>query len=210
LASNSEDLFCFWKGYNHVAGNFSRRHNRQQIKEKTMKKFLFYFAFTAWTLGLIVHLLSLADIDITDKVPFVWVLHIGIIVVWIPTVLELKKNEELIAYRQSGMLNRMNPFGFFIIIFRQTPTWLTIIAIGGFFYAIINFNLFMNSQLGNPDIKDGQYILENHGQLIKTLTEQEYHHCKANEVRGFSGHWLAFYGLAAAVLFPFNRQTTNE
>ncbi|MES1181693.1 MAG: hypothetical protein ABUL44_02765 [Flavobacterium sp.] len=56
-----------------------------------MKKFLFYFAITGWTLGLIVHLLSLADYDITDKVPFVWVLHIGIFVVWLPVVLDLKK-----------------------------------------------------------------------------------------------------------------------
>lgn len=175
-----------------------------------MKKFLFYFAVMGWTLGLIVHLLSLADFDITDKVPFIWVLHIGVFVVWFPTVLDLKKNEELKAYQQSRMLNKMNPFEFFKIILRQTPTWLTIIAVGGFFYAFINFMLFMTSQIGVPDIKDGQYILHNHGQLIKTLTEQEYHQYKANEVRGFSGHWLAFYGVAAAVLFPFNRQTTNQ
>jgi len=175
-----------------------------------MKKFLFYFAVTGWTLGLIVHLLSLADIDIKDKVPFIWVLHIGIFVVWLPTVFDLNKNEELREYQQSGSLNKMNPVEFYKIIFRQTPTWLTIIAIGGFFYAIINFMLFMTSQHGTPGIQDGQYILHNHGQLLKTLTEQEYHHFKANEVRGFSGHWIAFYGIAAAVLFPFNRQTTNE
>lgn len=175
-----------------------------------MKKFLFYFAVTGWTLGLIVHLLSLADIDITDKVPFIWVLHIGIFVVWLPTVLDLNKNEELREYQQSGKLNKMNPVEFFKIIFRQTPNWLAIIAIGGFFYAIINFMLFVISHHGTPDIQDGQYILHNHGQLLKTLTEQEYHHFKANEVRGFSGHWIAFYGLAAAVLFPFNRQKTNE
>jgi hypothetical protein len=175
-----------------------------------MKKVLFYFAVTGWILGLIVHLLSLADFDITDKVPSVWFLHLGIFVVWLPTVLDLKKNEELKAYQQSGMLDRMNLLGFFKIIFRQTPIWLTIIAIGGFFYAIINFMLFVTSQLGVPDIKDGQYVLHNHGQLIKTLTEQEYHHCKANELRGVSGHWLAFYGIAVAVLFPFYKQTTNE
>lgn len=175
-----------------------------------MKKFLFYIAVTGWTLGLIVHLLSLADFDITDKVPFVWVLHIGIFVVWLPTVRDLKKNEELMEYQQSRMLNGMNPFGFLKIIFRQTPTWLNTIAIGGLFYAIINFLLFMNSQLGTPEIQDGQYILQNHGQLIKTLTEQEYHHYKANKVRGFSGHWLAFYGLAAAILFSSNRQKTND
>ena len=170
-----------------------------------MKKYLFYFAVTGWVLGLIVHLLSLADVDITEKAPFVWGLHVGIFVVWFPAILELKNNEELKTYQHSGILKRMNPFGFFKIIFKQTPAWLSIIAIGCFFYAIINFMLFMTSQPGVPDIKDGQYILQNHGHLIKTLTEQEYHHYQANTVRGFSGHWLAFYGLAAAVLFPFNK-----
>ncbi len=167
-----------------------------------MKSFLFYFAVTGWILGLIVHLLSITDFDITDKVPFVWALHIGVFIVGVPTVIDLKKNEELVEYQQSGMLNRINPFEFSKIMFRYTPTWLTIIAIGGFFYTIINFMLFMNSYPGAPDVKNGQYILHNHGRLIKTLTEQEYHHYKANEVRVFSGHWLAFYGLAAAVLFP--------
>jgi hypothetical protein len=175
-----------------------------------MRKFLFYFAITGWTLGLIVHLLSLADNDITDKVPFVWVLHIGILVVWIPVVLDLKKNEELKAFQQSGMMNRMNPVGFFKIIFKQTSAWLTVFAIGGFIYAFVNFMFFMASQNGTLGIEDGQYILHNHGQLIKTLTEQEYHHYRANEVRGFSGHWIAFYGLATAVLFPLNRQSRNE
>lgn len=175
-----------------------------------MKKFLFYFAITGWSLGLIVHLLSLASYDIADKVPFVWVLHIGIFVVWIPTVFDLKKNEELNAYNKSGILNRMNPFGFFKILFKQTPTWLSIIAFVGFFYAGINFMLFLSSHQGTPDIEDGKYILQDHGRLIKTLTEQEYHRYNANEVRGFSGHWLAFYGMAAAVLYPFKKQTTVE
>ncbi|MEN2400167.1 hypothetical protein GKZ90_0010285 [Flavobacterium sp. MC2016-06] len=171
-----------------------------------MKKFLFYFAFTGWCLGLIVHLLSLADIDVTEKAPFVWLLHIGIFVVWLPIVLDLKNNEELQAYQQSGILNRIKPMAFYKIVFKETPTWMAIIAIGGFFYAVINFMLFMFSQIGTPDIKNGQFILQNHGQLIKTLTEQEYHHYKANEVRGFSGHWIAFYGIATAFLYKFSRQ----
>lgn len=173
-----------------------------------MKKYLFYFAVTGWALGLIVHILSVADFDITEKVPFVWVLHIGIFVVWIPAILELRKNEELKTHQQNGRRNKTTAFEFIKIIFRKAPAWLTIIAIGGFFYAFINFIFFMNASNGVPDIKDGQYILHNHGQLIKTLTEQEYHHFKANEVRGFSGHWLAFYGLAAAILFPFNSADT--
>jgi hypothetical protein len=40
---------------------------------------------------------------------------------------------------------------------------------------------------------------------MRNITEQEYHHYKAATIRGFSGHWVAFYGLAAAVLYPFKR-----
>jgi hypothetical protein len=99
----------------------------------------------------------------------------------------------------------MNPLGFYKIAFKQTPTWLAVLAIGGFLYAFLNFMLFMGSEIGTPDIEGGKYILQNHGQLIKTITEQEYHHFKANEMRGFSGHWIAFYGIAMAILYPFSR-----
>ena len=170
-----------------------------------MNKYIFYVAVTGWTLGLIVHFASLFDIDITDQAPYVWVLHLGIFVVWIPTVLYLKNNEELKTFKESGMLNQMNPFGFYKIVFKQTPTWLAVLAVGGIFYTFANFMLFMGTQIGTPDIEGGHYILHNHGELIKTITEQEYHHYKANEVRGFSGHWIAFYGMATAILYPFSR-----
>ena len=169
-----------------------------------MKKYLFYFALTGWTLGLLVHILSVADIDVTEKAPFIWLLHIGIFIVWLPVVLDLKNNEELQAYKQSGLANRMNSIAFFKIIFKDTPTWMAVIAVGGFLYAFINFALFFTSQVGTPEIKDGLYVLSNHGKLIRILTEQEYHHFKANEVRGFSGHWILFYGFATALLYKFS------
>jgi hypothetical protein len=151
-------------------------------------------------LGLIVHLLSILGFNIQDKIPFVFLLHVGVFVVWIPAILDLQKNEELVAYQQSRKKKGMNPFGVFRIVFRQTPTWLMVIAIGCFFYAIVNFMLFMTSHQGTPDFRDGQYVLHHRGELIKTITEQEYHRYKANELRGISGHWLAFYGFAVAML----------
>lgn len=169
-----------------------------------MKKYLFYFALLGWGLGLLVHFLSLADIDVTEKVPYVWLLHVGIFIVWLPVVLDLKKYEKLQDYQQSSKLNRMTPIGLFNIIFKETPTWMTIIVIAGLFYAFINFMLIFASQSGIPSIKDGQFILHNHGHLIKILTEQEYHHYKAKEVRGYSGHWIVFYGVATAVLFKYS------
>ena len=175
-----------------------------------MKKFQFYFAITGWTLGLIVHLLSLYDFDVTDKMPFVWVLHIGTFVVWIPIVFDLRKNEKLAAYQKSGVWNKNNPMEFSKILLINAPTWLKLIAIGSFIYAFINFIFFFSSQSGVPEFKNGQYILQDHGEIIKTLTKQEYHHYRANETRGFSGHWLAFYGFAAAILFPYYKPSTKE
>jgi hypothetical protein len=172
-----------------------------------MRKFLFYFALTGYLLGLIVHLLSLADIDILSNFPFIWLLHLGIFVVWIPTIFEIRKRQQL---EQKHSLTKNNPLSFFKVMFSRTPKWLTIVAIVGFIYAIINFSLAFLSQTGTPDIKDGQYILQNHGQLIRIITEQEYHHDQANEARGFSGHWIAFYGIALAVLFPFGKLTEKE
>lgn len=172
-----------------------------------MKKYLFYVAAIGWGLSLLIHLLALADIDVTASIPFVWLLHVGVFVVWLPVVLELRKEQDL---QNGSFLNRMNPMSFFKTVFKGTPSWLVIMSAAGFFYAMINFLLFMQSQTGVPALKEGQYILHNHGQLIKTLSEAEYHHYKANEVRGFSGHWIAFYGLATAVLFRFIRPVDEE
>lgn len=153
-------------------------------------------------LGLIVHLTALiGDYDLSRKIPFLRLLHVGIFIVWIPTILLLRKKTEAEDNKV-----QIKPRAFSKSLFSETPAWLKVIAIAGFVYAFINFMLFTASQSGTPDIKGGQYILHSHGKLIRALTEQEYNHYLANQTRGFSGHWIAFYGFAAAVLFPFNKR----
>lgn len=174
-----------------------------------MKKTIFYFAVSGWMLALIVHLLTLTGVDINSSAPYVWALHIGIFAVWLPAILMLRNDEELRTFQQlqKQRSTRTNPFRIYKIMFRHTPVWLTIIALGGFLYAFVNMVFLMPSQPGVADIQNGQYVLHNHGHLIRTLTAQEYHHIQATVVRGFSGHWLAFYGMATAILFPFKKPT---
>jgi len=167
-----------------------------------MKQILFYIALTGWFLGLTVHLLSVADYDLTQNFPFIWILHPGIFIVWFPAIILIIRNEELINLKRPENKSKVNPFKVYRIIFKNAPIWFKIVVFASFFYGIANFLLFMSSQPGGPAIENGQYILQNHGTLIRVLTEQEYHHFKANEVRGFSGHWLVFYGVAAAIFFP--------
>lgn len=165
-----------------------------------MRIFFFYFATLGWILSLVVHLFSVAHIDVQDQYPFVPILHIGIFVAWLPAVLLLVKNKKKSGIQEESA----NPITFFKDIFKETPVWLIIIAAGCFIYAFINFILYMNSMGGVVDIIGGQYVIHNHGNIIKELTEQEYHYYRAEELRGFSGHWLAFYGMAMAILYPFN------
>lgn len=175
-----------------------------------MKIFLFYFAITGWVLACLAHLLTLAGFNVFAEVPFIWILHIGIFVVFVPAIFFLNKNEEFQAYQQAKKERRKAASGLVSIVFKGVPQWLKIMVFGSFFYAILNFFLFASSQDGTPALQDGQYILHNHGKFIKNITEQEYNDYKANELRGFSGHWLLFYGLAAAILFPFKKQENNE
>jgi len=175
-----------------------------------MKIALFFVAVLGWIAGLTVHVLAIRGTDVEDTIPYIWILHVGIFFVWLPTILEMRKNTELTSHRQSGIMNKLTPIGLFKRILKDTPMWLRVIAIAGFFYALINFLQFMISQPGIPEIENGQYILQNRGKLIRTLTEEEYHFYKANVLRGFSGHWIFFYGMAAAVLFPFKRQPNQD
>lgn len=169
-----------------------------------MRKIFFCLAIIGWTLGLTVHLLSIVDFDVSARFPFVWVLHLGIFVVFIPAILYHKKNKGLEHFWE---FEKTDTPGSVELDLEHAPKWLQVIAWGGAFYAALNFVLFLISQDGSPTVKDGQFILENHGKLIKILTEQEYHHYLANQLRGFSGHWMAFYGFAAAALYPPGKNT---
>ncbi|MFT5916516.1 MAG: hypothetical protein ACJAWV_000118 [Flammeovirgaceae bacterium] len=176
-----------------------------------MKKYLFYFALTCWVLSLTAHLISLADVDITETIPFVWLLHVGIFVVWVPVVIDLNKGKEMKELQKSKSSIWKRQKGMYNILFKGAPSWMRFVAIAGFFYATINFMLFMSSQGGTPSIEEGGgYVLENRGELVKTLTKEEYHHYKANEVRGFSGHWILFYGIATVALFRFSGFAKEE
>ena len=172
---------------------------KKALKSKTI---LFYFTLACWTSSLLANLSAIADFDVIEKFPFVWFLQIGVFIVVITAIFVLRQTPEL-----QDQQVRSNPLRVLGTLIKGTPYWLIAIAVAGFIYAGVNFSLFASSQIGSPEIKDGQFILQEHGQFIKTITEQEYHHYQANIIRGFSRHWLAFYGIGLALLYPFkNRQ----
>jgi hypothetical protein len=121
-------------------------------------------------LSVAAHLMALFGVPIPGG-GLVWGLHIGIFVVWIPTV--------LVANRFTKYTNRKN---FWKVALAGCPTWMrrTLYAVIG--YAILNFILFIYSTTGHPK-PTGPAPL--------------------SVIRGFSGHWMIFYGVAFATLYSF-------
>ncbi|MGH8107418.1 MAG: hypothetical protein ACREO1_01695 [Arenimonas sp.] len=149
-------------------------------------------ALCGFILSLGVHVSALMGIDVAASFKGVWALHLGIFVVFIPF-----------------MLYSWNDFGTrpsLIEIGATLPRWAFILGAIIFVYAVINFMLFIaGTQGGNPAIEDGQYVLLNHGTLIRHLSAEEYAAFQANSVRGFSGHWLVFYFSSFAYLLLSNK-----
>jgi hypothetical protein len=169
-----------------------------------MKKYLFYTALIGFIASVIVHALALADIDANEKVPFVWVLHIGIFAVMLPIILDLQKNKELQVYKQRVNTEKLSLLGLYKIVFKDVPPYAVVLLGVLLVYTVINFFIFFTAESGTPNIINGQFVLQHQGVTIKTITEQEYHHFKAANIRGFSGHWMWFYSVATALLYKYS------
>lgn len=88
-----------------------------------------------------------------------------------------------VAQRRVGSMNRKD---FWKVILRGCPEWMRYMVYGFFAYAVINFALFMleapSGGSGNPP---------------------------AIVWRGFSGHWMAFYSAALAILYSAAKASEN-
>lgn len=85
---------------------------------------------------------------------------------------------------------------------KGTPAWTR--AVTGPLVVYVPFNfIFTLLRLGggSPAIRGGQYVLLNHGKLIRTLTESQYHLYNAYVIRLFSGHWMMFYFVGMMLLY---------
>jgi len=149
-------------------------------------------------LGFLIHLFSLFGFYHEVMGAFFIFLHVGIFVVWLPALFEILRTQgfDRSNRRKSGAI--LKQWG---VILKDSHRPLIILS--GFFlvYALVNFFLFMQiSEGGGPSVVEGKFVLQNHGNIIRELTETEYLKFKANEVRGFSGHWMVFYSFSLTIL----------
>ena len=147
-------------------------------------------ALLGFITSLLVHLSTFAGFN-PGAFGGVWGLHIGIFVVFIPAMV-----------CTNNALKGHNKRDYWKIALSHAPTWLR--AMCGLFFAYAFFNFFFTIFVllkgGTPGIIDGQYVLHDHGEIIRQLTEAEYIRHQAYTIRLFSGHWMIFYLTSFATL----------
>ena len=92
------------------------------------------------------------------------------------------------------------------------PKWIiNVVNLLGVFF-IVHFLLFMIwSHLASPEIVNGQYVLNNHGRIVKMLQRSEYLQLKGAELRLFATGWIFFYFVPMMYWwFPRVKGTQNQ
>lgn len=148
------------------------------------RKCLALVGFAAGITSTIVYLASFFGFTLEGHGRLFVGLHAGAFVLLVPMFLL-----EYSSMRQRRFF--WNGFG------AAMPSWAvpTIKVLGGL--AIAHFLLFLLlTRATSPKIKDGQYVLDDHGRTAKILTEDEYVRLKGWELRMFAAYWLFFYTVA--------------
>jgi hypothetical protein len=159
-----------------------------------MERILGWFAATGLMLALIVHGLTFLPLNTAiEEFPVIWVLHLGIFVVFIPFFLAVMK-----AARSHLIRSWWSVF----------PWWAigVIFAAGIYLGANFTTSFVEPSKQGKPEIQNGQFVLVSREKTIHTISEQEYYLRRNYNVRGFSGHWIFFY-LIPTLYFWFGVRT---
>lgn len=141
--------------------------------------------------SMVAHFSTFFGVNPQQVFPGVWLLHILIFVVLIPT--DIYRNKA--SRRQSRK-------DFCKAAMANTPRWMMKLVGILFAYAIFNFFVFLMLTIGGmPSEIDGRKVLENRGKIVRELTDEEYERYRAREVRGFSGHWMFFYAIGLTVQY---------
>jgi len=164
-----------------------------------MKNILFIVALLGLVLSLIAHGFAIFGIDILNTVPYLWVLHIGIFVVFFPAIIQVKRRAKL---KNTSLFN----LGFVkpLDIINVMPKPVVIMSGIFFLYAVMNFAIFVITSEGKVPgvINEKLVIYSADKRKVKEVTPEEYNRLEANIVRGFSGHWMFFYCVSMGIFYP--------
>ena len=141
--------------------------------------------------SLAVHVCALLGIDAQARFPFVWLLHVGIFVVFVPAAIAQKRASK------PGSRSSWNDL--------LLPAWMKALGPVLFIYAIVNFMIAMHGAPGKTRLDHGRHVVVERGAVVRVLADEEFHANEATVLRMFSGHWMMFYAGAFAMLYARRR-----
>jgi hypothetical protein len=148
--------------------------------------------------GLYIYFNAIQFINSTDGIPFPTTLSILVFVIWLAAILTLNQIGNL---KTMDFKTRLNPIKFWGTMFKGTPKWVLILAIAAFIFGMINFGV-MIGNFGVTGIIDGKYVVHNHGQIVRELSEQEYLIEKSKELKVITAAHIFFLGMGTGILYP--------
>jgi hypothetical protein len=189
-------------------------------------------AFAGFAASICVHLAACLSVNVAKHIPAVWLLHLGIFVVFVPFVFSQQREQRRNETETKEVVPELNDFSTPKAIWKQTramlrrvrekdprpeilvhvPRLARSLVVVFFVYAFINFAFFFYNTHNEPRGKYvvGNYNLSNYNLSPKqgrvfVVTQEEYDKREARVLRGFTGHWMIFY-LLPAVYFWFPKR----
>ncbi len=148
---------------------------------------LVLFSSICLLLSAVVHISTFFGIDPNAETSIFWLLHLFVFIAIIG-------GAYFVDQAVDGDKHKHH------LVIKSSPAWLKYLTGAFFVYGIFNFTVFLALSEGTPDYDGARYSLQDHGNFIREITEQEFHQAQALVARGFSGHWMLFYSLALLLL----------
>jgi len=164
-----------------------------------MKQILYKLSVIGWSLTTLIVLLSLIEINLVGKFPFLFILFAGFFIVTIPSIFYAKNNERIMEYEYDNNTKFGSGGVPLIPFFKNAPNWILAIIILSFISAVTFFSQSFNTEIGTVEIINSKYFLINHGKVIRELTENEYTKNKFLTIRAIFGLAMLFYSIPILV-----------
>lgn len=160
-----------------------------------MRTGLIFYLLLGWLGGLATFTMSAYGIDLSP-----WAGRVALIYLAVLLVLFLAAIMPRQGLETPLIFNWLPASSDFSVWLAVKPWWAIVAATAGFALLPVTLNEFNANSGGIPQIKDGQYVLTNHGVLVRILTAEEYHSHLAVSVLFFSQFWVMLMGFAIAVV----------
>lgn len=151
-------------------------------------------AASGFLFTLALHLLTFLPLDVEPLRPFAAFAFIGVFLVFAPFILLGSRAEKRDAAAWTKTM-------------RCAPRWLNGALVVLFLYVAFNFVTMLNTNSSaSPTVKDGKYVLQSHGAVVRVLSPAEYAQAVAYDMRLWTGHPLVLYAAACGYLYAMKRE----